>query len=63
GCMYICWWLQRVIGLRECVYIYWGVRARESICVTSGDVTEEMNKEYLARYFEPKVDDDFRTEH
>jgi putative transposase len=44
---------------------YWGRHfwSREYFCVTSGDVTEEMIKEYLAHHFEPKVDDNFRTEH
>ncbi|PKH04518.1 IS200/IS605 family transposase [Psychromonas sp. MB-3u-54] len=44
---------------------YWGRHfwSRGYFCVTSGDVTEEMIKEYLAHHFEPKVDDNFRTEH
>jgi len=39
------------------------VLIRRYFCVTSEDVSEEMIKDYLARYFELKVDDnDFRTE-
>jgi putative transposase len=30
--------------------------------VTSGDLTEEMIKEYLDHHFEPKVEDNFRIE-
>jgi putative transposase len=43
---------------------YWGRHfwARGYFCVTSGEVTEEMIKEYLEHQFEPKVDDNFRTE-
>jgi len=43
---------------------YWGRHfwARGYFCVTSGDVTDEMIKEYLEHHFEPKVDDNFRTE-
>ncbi|VAW87500.1 Transposase [hydrothermal vent metagenome] len=36
--------------------------ARGYFCVTSGDLTEEMIKEYLEHHFEPKVDDNFRAE-
>ncbi|ABM04700.1 transposase IS200-family protein [Psychromonas ingrahamii 37] len=44
---------------------YWGRHfwSRGYFYVTSGGVTEEMIKEYLAHHFEPKVDDNFRTEH
>ena len=43
---------------------YWGRHfwARGYFCVTSGDLTEEMIKDYLEHHFEPKVDDNFRTE-
>ena len=43
---------------------YWGRHfwARGYFCVTSGELTEEMIKEYLEHHFEPKVDDNFRTE-
>ena len=43
---------------------YWGRHfwARGYFCVTSGELTEEMIKEYLGHHFEPKVDDNFRTE-
>ncbi len=43
---------------------YWGRHfwARGYFCVTSGEVTEEMISHYLAHHFEPKVDDNFRTE-
>ena len=43
---------------------YWGRHfwAKGYFCVTSGDVTEEMIKEYLEHHFEPKSDDNFRTE-
>ncbi len=42
---------------------YWGRHfwARGYFCVTSGNVTEEMIKEYLEHHFEPRVDDNFRT--
>ena len=36
--------------------------ARGYFCVTAGQVTEEMIKEYLEHHFEPNPDDDFRTE-
>lgn len=36
--------------------------ARGYFCVTSGDLTEEMIKEYLEHHFEPKVEDNFKTE-
>ena len=44
---------------------YWGRHfwARGYFCVTSGNVTDEMIKEYLEHHFEPKVNDDFRVEH
>jgi putative transposase len=43
---------------------YWGRHfwARGYFCVTSGDVTEDMIKEYLNHHFEPKGDDHFRAE-
>ena len=44
---------------------YWGRHfwARGYFCVTSGNVTDEMIKEYLEHHFEPKINDDFRVEH
>jgi putative transposase len=46
--------------LKKC---YWGRHfwARGYFCVTSGELTEEMIKNYLDHHFEPKVDDNFRT--
>ena len=43
---------------------FWGRHfwARGYFCVTSGELTEEMIKDYLEHHFEPKVDDNFRTE-
>ena len=43
---------------------YWGRHfwARGYFCVTSGDLTEEMIKNYLEHHFEPKGDDNFKTE-
>ena len=43
---------------------FWGRHfwARGYFCVTSGDLTEEMIKEYLDHHFEPKGDDNFRTD-
>lgn len=43
---------------------YWSRHfwARDYFCVTSGDLTEEMIKEYLYHHFEPSVYDNFRTE-
>jgi len=43
---------------------YWGRHfwARGYFCVTSGELTEEMIKEYLEHHFEPNVDDNFKTE-
>jgi putative transposase len=43
---------------------YWSRHfwARGYFCVTSGEVTEEMIKEYLEYHFEPRVDDHFRME-
>jgi putative transposase len=42
---------------------YWGRHfwARGYFCVTSGELTEEMIKNYLEHHFEPKVDDNFRA--
>lgn len=44
---------------------YWGRHfwARGYFCVTSGEVTDEMIKNYLEHHFEEKVNDNFRTEH
>ena len=36
--------------------------ARGYFCATSSELTEEMIKEYLEHHFEPKVDDNIRTE-
>ena len=43
---------------------YWGCHfwARGYFCATSGELTEEMIVEYLEHHFEPRVDDNFRTE-
>ena len=43
---------------------YWGRHfwARGYFCVTSGELTEEMIKDYLEHHFEPNVNDNFRTE-
>jgi len=43
---------------------FWGRHfwARGYFCVTSGELTEKMIKEYLEHHFEPKGDDNFRTE-
>ena len=43
---------------------YWGRHfwARGYFCVTSGELTEEMIREYLEHHFEPRVDDNFRAE-
>ena len=43
---------------------YWGrhLWARGYFCVTSGELTEEMIKNYLEHHFEAKVDDNFKTE-
>ncbi len=43
---------------------YWGRHfwAKGCFCVTSGELTEEMIKEYLDHLFEPKGDDNFRME-
>ena len=43
---------------------YWGRHfwARGYFCVTSGQVTDEMIKNYLEHHFEAKGDDNFRTE-
>ena len=43
----------------------WGNRhfwARGYFCATSGELTEEMIKQYLEHHFEPKGEDNFRTE-
>ena len=44
---------------------YWGRHfwARGYFCVISGNVKDEMIKEYLEHHFEPKINDDFRVEH
>ena len=43
---------------------YWGRHfwARGYFCVTSGQITDEMIKNYLEHHFEPKPDDNFRTD-
>ena len=43
---------------------YWGRHfgARGYFCATSGELTEEMIKQYLEHHFEPKGEDNFRTE-
>ena len=42
---------------------YWGGHfwARGYFCVTSGEITDEMIKEYIENHFEPSVDDKFRV--
>ena len=43
---------------------FWGRHfwARGYFCATSGNVTDDMIKTYLEHHFEPKKDDNFRTE-
>jgi putative transposase len=43
---------------------YWGQHfwARGYFCVTAGELTKEMIKEYLAHHFERKKDDNFDVE-
>jgi len=43
---------------------FWGHHfwARGFFCASSGNVTDEMIKTYLEHHFEPKRDDDFKTE-
>ncbi len=43
---------------------FWGRHfwARGYFCASSGNVTDEMIKSYLEHHFEPKKDDNFRTE-
>ena len=43
---------------------YWGrhFRARGYFCATAGQVTDEMIQMYLEHHFEPRGDDNFRTE-
>ena len=43
---------------------YWGRHfwARGYFCITSGELTEEMIQNYLEHHFEPKGDDNFKTE-
>ena len=43
---------------------FWGRHfwARGYFCASSGQVTDEMIQSYLEHHFEPKKDDDFRTE-
>ncbi|MHB1380448.1 MAG: IS200/IS605 family transposase, partial [Desulfurivibrionaceae bacterium] len=36
--------------------------ARGYFCASSGQITDEMFKNYLEHHFEPKKDDDFKTE-
>jgi len=44
---------------------FWGRHfwARGFFCASSGNVTDEMIKTYLEHHFEPKKDDDFKTEY
>ncbi len=44
---------------------FWGRHfwARGFFCASSGNITDEMIKVYLEHHFEPKKDDDFKTEH
>ena len=43
---------------------FWGRHfwARGYFCASSGQITDEMIKNYLDHHFEPKKDDDFKTE-
>ncbi|MFA6009139.1 MAG: IS200/IS605 family transposase [Desulfobacteraceae bacterium] len=43
---------------------YWGRHfwARGFFCATSGQVTDEMIKSYLEHHFEPRPNDDFKTD-
>ena len=43
---------------------FWGRHfwARGYFCATAGNVTDEMIKTYLEHHFEPRKDDNFRTE-
>jgi putative transposase len=43
---------------------YWGGHfwARGYFCVTVGQITEQMIKDYIEHHFEPKVDDSFQIE-
>jgi putative transposase len=43
---------------------YWGQYfwARGYFCVTAGELTKEMIKEYLVHYFERKPNDNFKME-
>ena len=43
---------------------YWGHHfwARGYFCVTAGDLSEEKIKEYLDHHFEPKGNDNFKTD-
>ncbi len=43
---------------------FWGRHfwARGYFCASSGQVTDEMIKNYLDHHFEPKKDDEFKTE-
>ncbi len=43
---------------------YWGRHfwARGYFCASSGQVTDDMIKSYLEHHFEPKKDDNFKTE-
>ena len=44
---------------------FWGRHfwARGYFCATAGQITDEMIASYLEHHFEPKKDDNFRTEH
>jgi len=43
---------------------YWGQHfwARGDFCVTSGEVTEEMIKNYIEHHFEPRIGENFGVE-
>ena len=43
---------------------YWGghLWARGYFCVTSGEVTEEMIKNYIEHHFEPRINEKFGVE-
>ena len=43
---------------------YWGQHfwARGYFCVTSGEVTEEMIKNYIEHHFEPRIGENFEVE-
>ena len=41
---------------------YWDVTGKDYFCAASGELTEEMIKNYQEHHFELKGDDNFRTE-